>query len=299
MNRIISSVVSEQDAGRKLKYYVRGAMGVSYAQYASLKRADGVLLNGQPARANDLLRPGDVVALRLFDHAHPAVPPDFAPVKIAYEDEDILVIDKDAPLPCQMSEKQGGPTLENRLAGLYGPDFLFRPLNRLDKGTSGLLCAAKNAHACQILQKKLHTGEFVREYLAVVCGSLRGEGVIDLPIAKVDGPSIRRVVDPKRGKKSVTHWRSLGVFGDYSLIRLTLETGRTHQIRVHMAAVGHPVAGDFLYGTELAALPGRFALHSARLCVTHPMTGARVEVESPLPDALNALISTCAKEKQE
>lgn len=296
MNRIIRSVVSEQDAGRKLKYYVRGTMEVSYAQYAALKRADGVLLNGRPARANDLLRAGDVVELALSDHPHFAVQPDDAPVKIAYEDEDILVIDKDAPLPCQMSEKQGGPTLENRLAGLYGPDFLFRPLNRLDKGTSGLLCAAKNAHACQILQKKLHTGEFVREYLAVVCGVLDGEGTIDLPIAKIDGPSIRRVVDWKNGKKSVTHWRSLGVFGDYSLIRLALETGRTHQIRVHMAAIGHPVAGDFLYGTELAALPGRFALHSARLRVTHPMTGARVDVESPLPDALRALVPAYAKE---
>lgn len=297
MSRIIRSVVSEQDAGRKFKYYVPGTLGLSYAQYTSLKRTGGLRVNGHIARANDVLRAGDMVEIELVEKERESVTPDFAPVTVAYEDEDVLVIDKPAPLACQVSVRQDGPTLENRLAARYGPDFLFRPLNRLDKGTSGLMCAAKNAHACQILQKKLHTGEFVREYRAVVCGSLRGEGEIDLPIAKEDAASIRRVIDISRGKRAVTRWRSLGVFGAYSLIRLILETGRTHQIRVHMAATGHPVAGDFLYGTELTSLPGRFALHSARLVVAHPMTGDPIDVESPLPPELRALIETKETDK--
>ncbi len=288
--RIIKAVVIPEDAGRKLKYYVRGAMGVSYTQYASLKQVGGVRVNGRAAHANDILRAGDVVELTLAEKAREPIAPDFSPVNVVYEDDDLLVIDKPAPLACQVSAKQDAPTLENRLAARFGPDFLFRPLNRLDRGTSGLLCAAKNAHACQILQKKLHTGDFVREYRAVVCGSLAGEGVIDLPIEKADAASIRRVIDPVNGKRSVTHWRALGVFGAYSLIALTLETGRTHQIRVHMAAIGHPVAGDFLYGTELPSLPGRFALHSARLAVAHPMTDIMIDVKSPLPPELFALI---------
>lgn len=290
MGRIINAVISDQDAGRKFKYFVRGTLDVSYAQYTALKRTGGLRVNGRAEHANYLLRTGDAVEIEFSEKERAPVATDCAPVKVAYEDDDILVIDKPAPLACQVSVKQDEPTLENRLAALYGLGFLFRPLNRLDKGTSGLLCAAKNAHVCQILQKKLHTGEFTREYLAVVCGSLAGEGKIDLPIAKADEASVKRVIDPASGKKSVTHWRSLGVFGDYSLIWLTLETGRTHQIRVHMAAIGHPVAGDFLYGTELPALPGRFALHSARLAVAHPMTGAVIDVESPLPPELRALI---------
>ncbi len=297
MGKIISVAVAEADAGRKLKYFVRGTMDVSYTQYAALKQSGGLRVNGRTEHANYLLRTGDVVEVALSEKERAPVAPDFTPVRIAYEDDDILVIDKPAPLACQVSVRQDGPTLENRLAALYGPDFLFRPLNRLDKGTSGLLCAAKNAHACQILQKRLHTGAFVREYLAVVCGSLAGEGEIDLPIAKADEASIRRVINPVNGQRALTRWRSLGSFEAYSLIRLRLETGRTHQIRVHMAAIGHPVAGDFLYGTEIPQLPGRFALHSARLAVAHPMTGAMVEADSPLPDELRALIQTKENDK--
>lgn len=287
----MKAVVLETDAGRKLKYYVRGTLGVSAAQFAALKQADGLRVNGQVEHANYLLRPGDAVEVIIPEGARTPVWPDYAPVKIVYEDEDLLVIDKDAPLACQVSAKQGGPTLENRLAALYGPSFLFRPLNRLDKGTSGLLCAAKNAHACQLLQKKLHTGEFLREYLAVVCGHLTGEGEIDLPIRKADGATIRRIVDPAGGKCARTCWHSLGGFGEYSLVRLILGTGRTHQIRVHMAHVGHPVAGDFLYGTELPDLPGRFALHAARLRVAHPVTGEMIDAESPLPLELRVLLT--------
>ena len=167
---------------------------------------------------------------------------------------------------------------------------MFRPLNRLDKGTSGLMCAAKNAHAYQLMQRTLHTGDYLRQYLAVVCGRLEGSGVVDAPIAKEDAATVRRVVDFEKGKPAVTRWESQGVFGEYSLVRLTLETGRTHQIRVHMAHLGHPVAGDFLYGTELACLPGRFALHSARIRLTHPMTGEVLEITSPLPEELQNLL---------
>ena len=287
---ILESVVLPADDGRKIKFYVRGAMGVSYGQFASLKMREGMRVNGVPVHANYILRTGDRVEVAIEETGTSLAEPVAGEVDVRYEDDTLMILNKPAPLACQSSSRNAAPALENFLMAKYGDGFVFRPLNRLDKGTSGLMCAAKNAHAYQLMQKTLHTGDYLRQYLAVVCGRLEGSGVVDAPIAKEDAASVRRVVDFEKGKPAVTRWESQGIFGDYSLVRLTLETGRTHQIRVHMAHLGHPVAGDFLYGTELACLPGRFALHSARIRLTHPMTGEVLEITSPLPEELQILL---------
>ena len=290
--RQLRGVAGEKDAGRQVKYFVRGDMGVSCHQFAALKARDGLLVNGAPVHANHVLRPGDAVEVLLADPPRPAIRPDPAPVDVVWEDEDVLILDKPAPLACQCSPKQTAMTLENRLAWRYrdDPGFVFRPLNRLDRGTSGLMAAAKNAHACQVLQKQLHTPAFLREYLAVVDGRLEGEGTVDAPIAKEPAATVRRAVDLQNGARAVTHYQVVQSGERHSLVRLRLETGRTHQIRVHMRHLGRPVAGDFLYGAEDPRLPGRFALHSARIRLAHPITGAVVERESPLPDALSRLL---------
>ena len=287
---ILESVVLPADDGRKIKFYVRGAMGVSYGQFASLKMREGMRVNGVPVHANYILRTGDRVEVAIEETGSSLAEPVAGEVDVRYEDDALMILNKPAPLACQSSSRNAAPALENFLMAKYGDGFVFRPLNRLDKGTSGLMCAAKNAHAYQLMQKTLHTGDYLRQYLAVVCGRLEGSGVVDAPIAKEDAATVRRVVDFEKGKPAVTRWESQGVFGEYSLVRLTLETGRTHQIRVHMAHLGHPVAGDFLYGTELACLPGRFALHSARIRLTHPMTGEVLEITSPLPEELQILL---------
>lgn len=287
---ILESVILPADDGRKIKFYVRGAMGVSYGQFASLKMREGMRVNGVPVHANYILRTGDRVEVAIEETGSSLAEPVAGEVDVRYEDDTLMILNKPAPLACQSSSRNAAPALENFLMAKYGAGFVFRPLNRLDKGTSGLMCAAKNAHAYQLMQKTLHTGDYLRQYLAVVCGRLEGSGVVDAPIAKEDAASVRRVVDYEKGKPAVTRWESQGIFGDYSLVRLTLETGRTHQIRVHMAHLGHPVAGDFLYGTELACLPGRFALHSARIRLTHPMTGEVLEITSPLPEELQNLL---------
>ena len=287
---ILESVVLPADDGRKIKFYVRGAMGVSYGQFASLKMREGMRVNGVPVHANYILRTGDRVEVAIEETGSSLAEPVAGEVDVRYEDDALMILNKPAPLACQSSSRNAAPALENFLMAKYGDGFVFRPLNRLDKGTSGLMCAAKNAHAYQLMQKTLHTGDYLRQYLAVVCGRLEGSGVVDAPIAKEDAASVRRVVDFEKGKPAVTRWESQGIFGDYSLVRLTLETGRTHQIRVHMAHLGHPVAGDFLYGTELACLPGRFALHSARIRLIHPMTGEILEITSPLPEELQILL---------
>ena len=287
---ILESVILPADDGRKIKFYVRGAMGVSYGQFASLKMREGMRVNGVPVHANYILRTGDRVEVAIEETGTSLAEPVAGEVDVRYEDDMLMILNKPAPLACQSSSRNAAPALENFLMARYGAGFVFRPLNRLDKGTSGLMCAAKNAHAYQLMQRTLHTGDYLRQYLAVVCGRLEGSGVVDAPIAKEDAATVRRVVDFEKGKPAVTRWESQGVFGEYSLVRLTLETGRTHQIRVHMAHLGHPVAGDFLYGTELACLPGRFALHSARIRLRHPMTGEVLEITSPLPEELQNLL---------
>lgn len=294
--RTLQYVVTEADAGRMIKGIVRGAMGVSHRQFSSAKVRGGVLLDGVPALANVRVAEGQVVSV-ILDDASAAEPefivtPEFLPVHVIYEDEDLLVIDKPAPLPCQCGAKQPGGTLENRLAARYidQPGYVFRPVNRLDKGTSGLMLAAKNAHAQMKLQRTLHTPQFVRRYLAVLDGVLPPEVChIALPIAKADGATVRREVRAD-GKPSITHVLENRVCGTRSLVKLQLETGRTHQIRVHMAHLGCPVFGDFLYGTERDELPGRFALHSAEVAFTHPLSGQHMAFESPLPDELARLL---------
>lgn len=286
--------ITEKDAGRKIKYFARSEMKISYSQYCAMKASDGLRVNGEAVHANYLLREGDVVTATLPEGGgSKAVEPENLPVNIVYSDDDLLIVDKDAPLACQCTPKQPSGTLENRLAWLYRAqgDFVFRPVNRLDRGTSGLMAVARHAHAYQLLQSQLHTLRFVREYLAVVEGELTGKGSIDLPIAKEDAATVRRVIDMERGKPALTHYRAISSGNGRTLVRLRLETGRTHQIRVHMAAIGHPVAGDFLYGRELAFLPGRFALHSAAIELDQPLSGERISIESPLPDELKVLLT--------
>lgn len=283
----------EKDAGRKIKYFVRSDMQVSYGQFSALKNYGGLLVNGEIVHANHELHPGDEVTVLLQERAaDKLVTPEQDPVNIVYEDADIYIVDKPAPLACQCTSKQPLGTLENRLHAHYGQeaDFVFRPLNRLDKGTSGLMAAAKHPHACQILQKQLHTPAFVREYIAIVEGAFEGEGTIDLPIAKAEGTTVRRIVDHERGSRAVTHYNVEECNGQHSIVRLRLETGRTHQIRVHLSSIGHPIAGDFLYGRELPELPGRFALHSAYIALNHPITGERISISSPLPLELRRLM---------
>ena len=288
MPAIVRTVPPEYE-GRMIKYFVRGQMGVSHHQFTSLKTRDGMKVNGTAVHANYLLRQGDSVEILLEDECAIAVIPDPTPVNVVYEDEDVFIIDKPAPLACQCSVRQTGMTLENRLASRY-PGMTFRPLNRLDKGTSGLMAAAKHAYAAQRLQRQLHTDDFIREYIAIVEGSMTGEGIIEAPIIKAEGATIRRAVDITNGKPAVTHYRAERVGEGCSSVRLRLQTGRTHQIRVHMAHIGHPVVGDFLYGREDSRLPGRFALHSTYIRFSHPITGKAIEAVSPLPEELGRLM---------
>lgn len=293
--RVLKYVVPQEDDGRLIRRVARGRLGISSHQLARAKALGALCLDGESVHADRVVRAGQVVSVTLMDEETAAVPirPENASVSVVYEDDDLYVIDKPAPLSTQSSPRQPDNTLENRLAWRYRdvPGFVFRPVNRLDKGTSGLMIAAKHAHSQMLLSRQLHTPAFVREYLAVTEGvPAVPEGVIDAPIGKVDGATVCREVRAD-GKPSRTLYRTLQTGSGRALLRLRLDTGRTHQIRVHLAHIGSPVFGDFLYGTERPdVLPERFALHSALVRFLHPLMGQVLEFESPLPEALRALL---------
>lgn len=278
--------------GRTVRQAAMGGLRLSGGQFKRAKFHGALMLDGSPVLADRRVHAGERLCVDVPEAAAPLPTPYELPLRVPYADAHFWLVDKPAPLPSSTSIRQEGPTLENALYAWAGcpAQFVYRPVNRLDRGTSGLMAVARTAHAQDLLQRLLHTNEFIREYLAVVEGAPpEAGGVIDLPIAKAEGATIRREVHPN-GRPARTFYRVLEKRGGRSLLRLRLDTGRTHQIRVHLAALGCPVAGDFLYGTELACLPGRFALHSAYVRLRHPVTGEWLERESPLPPALGALL---------
>lgn len=286
-------IVTAPESGRRLRDILRQVMGVSYSAMKSAKWDGRITVDGIATPVDAFVHEGQVIAIRFRDAAPAyALKPYPIPLTIPYEDEHLYIIDKPAPLASQSSANHPDDALENALYAHLGcpADFIYRPVNRLDKGTSGLMIVAKDAHAQHRLQKLLHSDDFARQYLAVVEGHLPArQGVIDAPIGKEDAASIKRLVR-EDGKPSVTHYEVIKETAARSLVRLRLETGRTHQIRVHMAHLGCPVCGDFLYGTELPELPGRFALHSHELSLNHPLTMEGLHIVSPLPSALSALL---------
>ncbi len=288
----IQYTITEREAGRTVKSIALKEMCLSRGMFSSLKFQNGVLLDGKPVRADVRLAPGQTLSVTWEDGAQsPLEPAPDVPFSIAFADDYYLILDKPAPLPTLSSALQTGPTLENALYARLGcpKNYVFRPVNRLDKGTSGLLCAALDAHAQQRLQKQLHSPDFLREYLAVCEGTPpEPYGVLDLPLAKAaDG--IRREVRGD-GLRAVTHYRVEQAGNGRALLRLRLETGRTHQIRAHLRALECPIVGDYLYGAPDPALPGRFALHSCLIRFAHPFTGEIIRRESPLPAELAALL---------
>ena len=298
--RKLTYLVPADDAGRALRSIAPKRFSLGVHAYRRLKVLGAIHVNGVPARASHVLSEGDVIDIFLPDDGADAAAQtaptsallDLPPSHIRYMDEDVIVAAKGAPLPTLPAGHITSGTLREQLIAMLGaaPEtFVYHPVNRLDKGTSGLMVVARHAHAQRLLTAQLHTGSFVREYLAVTEGVPdQHEGVIDAPIARIGAGAKRAVMEG--GRRAVTHYRVLRTGNGRALIRLRLETGRTHQIRVHLAHIGCPIAGDYLYGTELAALPGRFALHSAHLFCVQPITGQEISIDEPLPEALAALL---------
>lgn len=278
--------VPPDQAGFTVKTILKRTLQVSSTAIAGLTRQEGgILCNGHPIRTIDTVSSSDVLTIALGDDA-PMVG-NACPIPIVYEDGALLVLNKPANMAVHHSTlNPDTPTVEQALGG-----FPFHPVNRLDKGTTGLMVVAKSGYIHTILQQKLHSGNFQRTYLALCQGCPQPmEGQINAPIGRADGSAIARCVTPE-GAEAVSDYRVVSRQGDCALVWLSPQTGRTHQLRVHMAHIGHPLLGDWLYGTENKALIPRPALHSATLTMTHPLTGERLVLEAPLPADMAILVN--------
>ena len=294
--RYLTLNITPELAGQEVNTLLRRTLGLSGTVLRRVKwLEDGITLDGARVNVRARAQEGQTLSVRLTLPAPTSgVVPAPGPLDIVYEDADLIVLSKAPGVLVHPGHGHFDDTLGNFLMYHYkklGEESDFHPIHRLDKGTSGLLAVAKHPHAQEKLKDQLHTRAFRRVYLAVCDGAPpQPSGTVDAPIGPVDGSLTARRVRPD-GKPARTHYRLLETFAPRSLVELELETGRTHQIRVHMAHLGCPLTGDFLYGREDRGLIGRPALHSAALELDHPVTGARLRFAAPLPADMAALIS--------
>ena len=259
-----------------------------------------VLRNGKPAKKNDKLNPGDTIEVTIPEPKETEIVPTDIPLDIVYEDEDVLVINKPKGLVVHPAAGHQEDTLVNGLlfskAGeLSGINGELRPgsVHRIDKDTSGLLAVAKNDLAHVMLASQLKDHTMARTYDAIVCGNLKEDsGTVDAPIGRHPSDRKKMCVIARNSKEAVTHWEVVKRYRGYTHIRCKLETGRTHQIRVHMAHIGHPILGDTVYGRKKPELgQDSQCLHAGALCFRHPRDGRPVMVFAPLPEYFQAVLT--------
>ncbi|MBE6762942.1 MAG: RluA family pseudouridine synthase [Ruminococcaceae bacterium] len=281
MPHTISYIIPDALDGQTVQTFLRRECSMSWRMVVKLKRVEnGILLDGVHARTIDTIRAGQTLQVTMPEDAVRIEGADI-PLDIVYEDDDLLVINKPPFLAVHPSAGKPDPTLANAVVSYFkkaGTPLSFRPLNRLDRNTSGLLLAAKNPHVAFVMRTAAK-----KRYYAVVCGELHGSGTIDQPIRVKEGCAITREVG-EGGKDSVTHWEALSTNGRFTVVSVVIDTGRTHQIRVHMSWLGYPLAGDTMYGTDESV--SRHALHCADMTFVHPMTEETLSLHAPLPDDL-------------
>lgn len=299
MERILDYQIGINENGWSVKRFLE-VKGYSHAVIVLLKKtANGITVNGTWYYVNDTLYTGDVLRITIRETAESAhIPPVLLPLAIPYEDDDILIADKPADMPVHPSMNNYDNTLAN--AVLYhwrenGCICPFRCINRIDRDTTGLVLIAKHALSGAILSRQMLQRDIHRTYLAIVEGETPPSGSISAPIARKEGSAIERMVDFIHGESAVTHYIRIATHDGLSLLALQLETGRTHQIRVHMKHIGYPLIGDFLYHPDMSRVQ-RQALHSWRLTFLHPIAGTPCCFLAPLPKDMASLFPDITEE---
>ena len=295
-----SFLVTPEEAGMRLDKVLSGRLlHRSRSELQRLIKSGDVLVDGRERNAHYVLSEGEKVNYHFSTSNLSTLVPEDIPLDVVYEDEDILVVNKPRGLSVHPGAGHPSGTLANALMHRYGrlpqdEEGGLRPglVHRIDKDTTGLLCIAKSERAFRLLQEEARTHRMRREYLALVLGRFPGkEGHVDLPIGRKEGDPLRFAVR-RDGKPSVTDFEVIEEFRGHSLLRLRLKTGRTHQIRVHMEAIGHPVEGDPLYGKGNRTLFDKGQLlHAARLSLVHPEKG-EMSFEAPLPGDFEEVLAT-------
>lgn len=290
----ISKHITPEEAGSTVRHILRAGLHFSAHAISRLTRAEqGILVNGERVHTTRILQTGDVLTVETGDQRPPKVRPTPGdwPLPVVWEDGHLLVVNKPVGMTAHASNfLPDTPTVAGALAYTRGTDFIFHSVNRLDKGTTGLMVVAKSGYVHDLLRRALHTERFRREYRAVCMGCPEPpSGTINAPIGRDESSTIARMVRPD-GAPAVSHYQVLAQQNGMSLVALLPETGRTHQLRVHMAHIGHPLAGDWLYGTEDRDLIPRPALHSFSLTLTHPVTGEVLRLTAPIPEDMSRLV---------
>ena len=283
--------VTKDEDGMSVKALIARHFALSTKTLRRIKRVEGgITLDGKAATVAEKAGYAQTLECLVGDSRPSAIEPSDAPIRIIFEDEWLCVIDKPGGLPTHPSSLAPGRA---SAAGAYAaahPGCVFHPVTRLDSGTSGVLLAAKSGHVHSLFAREKFKSGLKKQYAAICDGLIEQDrGVIDAPIARVEGSVIKRKVAPD-GKSAVTLYEVTERFETKTLARFQLVTGRTHQIRVHAAYIGHPVTGDFLYGTEDRELISRPALHAQRLELVHPITSEQMSFEAPLPEDMENLL---------
>ncbi len=293
MKRKLEFAVPEEMDGAKLIHFLRSHVKMSYRLAMSLKQyPDGMMRNGEKIRTVDKVKAGEIIEINI-PQEESSIEPINIPIDVIYEDEDILLINKQAGLAMHPTHNHQGDTLANAVAFYLsekGDTGAFRSIGRLDKDTSGIVLCALNPFAASRLSDELRAGEIKKTYYAVVQGEYSGEGTVDVPIYRPDPMKTLRAAGEK-GDRAVTHWKCIKSGKGLSLLEINLETGRTHQIRVHFSHLGTPLAGDDMYGGSCEMIK-RHALHCGRLEFMHPVTGEKMCITSPLPQDMQRLADT-------
>lgn len=283
--------IKKEKEGVKLVNYLKYELGLSTRLIRKLTSQDRVLINKNVQRKSYALKEGDVLELVIDAKETQDIEPEDIPIKVVYEDEDILVVSKPPDMVVHPTKGHPTGTLSNGIANYFkktGQKCIVRLVNRLDMDTSGLIIVAKSQYAHQAMAKKLENKEIKKYYIAVVEGKLTGKGVIDLPVDRVSEDSIKREVVEK-GPEAITRFKVLKTGENMSIVLIKLETGKTHQIRVHMSHMGYPLVGDKLYGKE-SPLINRQALHSYMLIFNGIRDNKKIKLISQIPDDMMRLI---------
>ena len=286
--------VEEKDSGRSIKDILRNELGFSKRLRAKLKNNPQLVrLNGVEAAGWIPLKTGDQITIDFPQEVSSFVPENI-PLDIIYEDDDLLILNKQAGIVCHPTKGHPIHTISNGVQHYIDTnkrEFKIRFINRLDMDTSGVLAIAKNSHSQDAVVKQMKLNLVEKKYLAVVKGIIEEDlGTINQPIGQPDPLLVQRGV-VEDGDESTTHFKVVDRYSKgYTLVELLLETGRTHQIRVHLAHLGHPIVGDHLYGEDEPFLIERQALHALSLSLKHPVTGSPMVFQAPIPKDIAKLI---------
>lgn len=299
MDNSLIYVVSIKESGLKLQNYLNDVKKLSQRFIRTSVREGRVTINNKSARLNTKLKSEDVIKIRLDKEEEQNITPENIDLDIVYEDFDIVVVNKPPRMVVHPTKSHMSGTLANGLLYHFKENnekCIVRLVNRLDMDTSGLVLVAKNQFAHMALARDMKEDTFKKEYIAVVHGNIdKMSGTINLPICRAEGETLKRVVGPS-GQESITHYEVIERYQNADVVKLTLETGRTHQIRVHLSHIGHPIFGDVLYGKQELEYINRQALHACRLTFPHPRDGKVIELDTKLPCDMKNLIEKIKKD---